>query len=65
MGVADLILQEVEPDSVERFRFWLFTQASPFGEEFWRTAVLRECVPDPGGVLSFVAYAAPLGRVQP
>lgn len=60
-GVADVLLREAAPDSTERFRFWLLTQASPMGEVFWRAAVLRECTPDPVGQLDFVSCAALLG----
>jgi hypothetical protein len=39
------------------FRFWLQTHTEPMGAPFWRTAVLRECTPDPDGELTFVALA--------
>lgn len=47
MGVADDLLRETEPSSVERFRFWLLTHQSVEGARLWQTAVLRECVPEP------------------
>lgn len=49
MGVADDLLREAEPISSERFRFWLLTHRSAEGAKLWRTVVLRECVPEPGG----------------
>jgi hypothetical protein len=61
MGVADALLCEIEPDSAERFRFWLLTHTNYQGATLWRTAVLRECTPDPQGVLEFTACAQPLG----
>lgn len=53
MGVADALLHDVEPDNIARFRFWLLTHESRQGATFWRTAVLRECTPDPSGELDF------------
>ncbi len=49
MGVADVLLREVEPNSVERFWFWLHTHTLWNGEALWRTTVLRECLPEDVG----------------
>ena len=46
MGVADVLLKDVEPDSVERLRFWLHTHTLLEGDRLWRTMVLRECLPE-------------------
>ena len=51
-GVADLVLDGLA-DSVERFRFWLLTHTEFNGQQFWRTAVLRVCLPDPALPLRF------------
>jgi len=62
LGVAHTLLSDVEPDSVERFHFWLLTHTKGVrGETLWRTIVLRECLPDPQGALDFTACARPLG----
>lgn len=46
LGVADMLLGTTT-DSVERFAFWLQSHNEPLAPRFWRTAVLRECLPDP------------------
>jgi hypothetical protein len=51
-------------DGTELFLFWLQTHTDPLGAKFWRTAVLRECLPDPDGELMFVAMS-PIVRHQP
>lgn len=48
----------------ELFLFWLQTHTDPLGAKFWRTAVMRECLPDPDGELMFVALS-PVIRQQP
>lgn len=59
-GVAAALAVKDEPDL---FLFWLYTHTEPLGATFWRTAVLRECLPNPDE-LSFVALAAP-ERIAP
>jgi hypothetical protein len=53
MGVCDALLVN-EEHPADRFRFWLLTHGSYQGERFWRTAVLRECLPS-GEALEFAA----------
>lgn len=59
-GVAAALSVKDEPDL---FQFWLYTHTEPLGALFWRTAVMRECLPNPDE-LSFVALAAP-ARIVP
>jgi len=42
------------------FRFWLLSHDATLGALFWRTAVLRECLPSPDSTLDFVALGEPL-----
>ena len=55
-GVAEALTPASGP---YLFRFWLQTHTEPLGPKFWRTAVARECTPDPDSELTFVALAAP------
>jgi hypothetical protein len=55
-GVASALAPIDGPDL---FLFWLQTHTDVLGARFWRTAVMRECLPDPDGELTFVALAAP------
>lgn len=45
MGVADDLLAEIIPNSVDRFRFWLLTAAKLEGEFIWRRLILENCLP--------------------
>ena len=51
LGVVDDLL----PDSsyLDRWVIWMQTYAAPEGHKFWRTAVMRECLPH--GELDFIA----------
>lgn len=54
-GVVEAIMPNVcGPDE---FLFWMQTHTDPLGPKFWRTAVLRECLPDPDGELMFIALS--------
>lgn len=62
-GVAEALLPTLS--GADLFRFWLQTHVdSVDGPRFWRTAVLRECLPDPDGELMFVPLS-PVIREQP
>ena len=60
-GVAEVLAPVTGPDL---FLFWMQTHTEPLGPKFWRTAVLRECLPDPDGELMFVALS-PVVRERP
>ncbi len=60
-GVAEALTPASGP---YMFRFWLQTHTEPLGAKFWRTAVLRECLPNPADELLFVALA-PVERIVP
>lgn len=54
-GVVEAIMPSAcGPDE---FLFWMQTHTDPLGPLFWRTAVMRECLPDPDGELMFVALS--------
>lgn len=62
MGVVDELLKTTGADSYERFLCWLFTSTcTELGARFWRTAVLRECLPSPDQELTFEAGELILG----
>lgn len=61
-GVAQALLPDM--DRTELFLFWLQTHDTVQRVVFWRTAVLRECLPDPDDELSFIALS-PVERRQP
>lgn len=65
-GVAEALIDTSVVQQPDLFQFWLLTHspASALGAAFWRTAVLRECLPDPVGDLEFVALA-PVERIVP
>jgi hypothetical protein len=48
MGVASALAEGMGIDSVDVYRFWLYTHAPICWqrEAFWAQAVLRECLPD-------------------
>lgn len=61
-GVAEAIALV---DSRDAFAFWLQTHTDTCnGPRFWRTAVMRECLPDPDSELTFVALS-PIIRERP
>lgn len=53
-GVAQLLVGDTVP-STDLFRFWLLSHAAAEGRRFWRTAVLRECLPSAATVMEFTA----------
>lgn len=60
-GVVEAIMPSAcGPDE---FLFWMQTHTDPLGAKFWRTAVLRECLPNPDSELAFVALS-PVVRQQ-
>jgi len=59
-GVAEAL---APVSGTELFLFWLQTHTDPLGAKFWRTAVMRECLPNPDE-LTFVALS-PVVREQP
>lgn len=63
-GVAEVLVDATWLAASDPFRFWLQTHTDPVGPKFWRTAVLRECLPDPDGELMFVALS-PVIRQPP
>lgn len=63
-GVAEALVDETWLGHTDIFRFWLQTHAEPRGPLFWRTAILRECLPDPEIGLQFAADG-PLMRQAP
>jgi hypothetical protein len=58
-GVAEALVPDWKSSTL--FEFWLLSHndnATGFqGPRFWRTAVARECTPDPDSELTFVALA--------
>jgi len=61
-GVAEALVDKVE-HGPDLFRFWLLGHADVncvAGPRFWRTGVLRECLPSPDTALDFEALAEPL-----
>lgn len=60
-GVAQSLALDSVGSVPDLFRFWLVSHAYPLAARFWRTAVLRECLPDPTSDLNFEALA-PLTR---
>jgi hypothetical protein len=62
MGIADEFLKD-SASSPDRFLFWLLSTGgcTELGARFWRTVVLRECLPSPEAELSFEAFSGPLG----
>lgn len=64
LGVMDDIADYLvnPPTHAERFLLWLATHDHNLvdGPRFWRTAVLRECTPNPDDELDFVAFEAML-----
>jgi len=61
-GVAEVLAPGVS--GTDQFLFWMQTHTDPLGPKFWRTAVLRECLPGPDDELTFVALS-PVVRRQP
>jgi hypothetical protein len=60
-GVAEALAPAT---GTELLLFWMQTHTDPLGAKFWRTAVMRECLPDPDSVLTFVALS-PVTRQRP
>jgi hypothetical protein len=59
-GVAQLLVGDTVP-STDLFRFWLLSHTDVnmiAGPRFWRTAVLRECLPDVDAALEFTTFTA-------
>lgn len=63
-GVAEALAPIDLVGSADLFQFWLQTHAELLGAKFWRTAVMRECLPDPDGELLFVSLS-PLVQIAP
>jgi hypothetical protein len=62
-GVAETLVPAGVP-AHETFAFWLSTHRDdtwPTGQRFWRTAVLRECLPSDATELAFEAIAPLVG----
>jgi hypothetical protein len=56
-GVAELLVDKAE-HGPDLFRFWLLSHSDTnmiAGPRFWRTGVLRECLPSADGMLEFTA----------
>ncbi len=61
LGVAVLLAPDVPGPDI--YAFWLNSHRDVNmyeGKRFWRTAVMRECLPSTDDVLDFIALGAPL-----
>jgi hypothetical protein len=61
-GVAETLVDKTE-HGPDLFRFWLLSHTDAnmiAGPRFWRTGVLRECLPRPEIEMNFVVLAEPL-----
>ena len=60
-GVAELLVDKAE-HGPDLFRFWLLSHTDVnmiAGPRFWRTAVLRECLPSADTALEFTTFGEP------
>lgn len=60
-GVAEALTDKIQ-HGPDLFRFWLLSHHDAnmiVGPQFWRTSVLRECLPSHDAPLDFVALAEP------